>query len=129
VTGRRSAQAVVEFALTLPLLLLLLLGVVDAGRGVVAANSLSNAAREGARYLAVHLNEGTCVSPNCQVEVQTVLTETAQAVDSSQIQTDVSVMQGIANLTLSYPFQPVSPFISSVFGSPTLTASSHMHIR
>ena len=39
----------VEFALAMPILLMLLLGVQDAGRGVVAASILSNSVREGAR--------------------------------------------------------------------------------
>ena len=46
------AQAIVEFALSLPVLLLLILGVLDAGRGVVIAIMISNAAREGARFAA-----------------------------------------------------------------------------
>jgi Flp pilus assembly protein TadG len=42
-------QSVVEFALIVPLLLFLMLGVVDFGRGVGAYVALSHAAREGAR--------------------------------------------------------------------------------
>src|SRR5205807_2360564 len=47
------AQATVEFALAVPILLMLLLGVLDVGRGVLAAASLANAVREGARAGAV----------------------------------------------------------------------------
>lgn len=49
-----AGQAVVEFALTVPVLLLLLIGLVDMGRGFQAYTSLGNAVREAAREAAVH---------------------------------------------------------------------------
>jgi len=50
--GNPPAQALVEFALMLPLLLLLVLGVMDLGRMFYVKMILTNAAREGANYLA-----------------------------------------------------------------------------
>ena len=44
------AQSLVEFALTLPLLSLLLLGTVDLGRVFKLYVTITNASREGARY-------------------------------------------------------------------------------
>jgi len=52
--GSPSAQALVEFALVLPLLLLLVLGVMDFGRMFYTKMILTNAAREGANYLAYY---------------------------------------------------------------------------
>lgn len=46
---RVLGQSTVEFALTLPLLLLLTLGIIDFGRALNVAVIVSNAAREGAR--------------------------------------------------------------------------------
>jgi Flp pilus assembly protein TadG len=54
---RRKAsrgQTLVEFALIIPLFVLLLFGIVDFGRAVLASNSISNAAREGARTAIVN---------------------------------------------------------------------------
>ena len=50
-TGRRaqSSQALIEFALVSPVLLLLLFGIVDIGRAVFYYDTLNHAAREGAR--------------------------------------------------------------------------------
>jgi Flp pilus assembly protein TadG len=45
-------QALVEFAITLPILVLLVAGVVELGRGYTFAMATSNAARDGARYVA-----------------------------------------------------------------------------
>ena len=43
-----------EFALVLPILVLVLFGVLDLGRVFFATISLTNAAREGVRYLTLH---------------------------------------------------------------------------
>lgn len=45
--------AMVEFAILLPLLLLVIAGIVDLGRAFFTQVALSNAAREGARYAVV----------------------------------------------------------------------------
>jgi len=46
--------AAVEFALILPLLVLLIFGIVEFGRAYNVQISITNAAREGARVMAVH---------------------------------------------------------------------------
>ncbi len=46
------AQALVEMVIILPILLLLILGAMDFGRMFITKNVLTNAAREGANYLA-----------------------------------------------------------------------------
>lgn len=51
------AQALVEMALILPLLLLLILGAVDFGRLFMTKFILTNAAREGANYIAYYYDE------------------------------------------------------------------------
>jgi len=49
----RRGQALVEFALVLPLLMLLILGIVEFGRAWNAKQILTDAAREGARLSVV----------------------------------------------------------------------------
>jgi Flp pilus assembly protein TadG len=48
-----KGQELVEYALTLPILLLLILGIVEFGVAIFAYNTIANAAREGARVGAV----------------------------------------------------------------------------
>ena len=50
----QSAQALVEVAIVLPILLLLILGAMDFGRMFFTKIVLTNAAREGANYLAYY---------------------------------------------------------------------------
>jgi Flp pilus assembly protein TadG len=57
-------QTMVEFALILPILMLLLTGFFDLGRVVLANDALSHAAREAARYAIVH---GGSVMNRCPV--------------------------------------------------------------
>jgi hypothetical protein len=54
IARRIHGQALVEFALILPVLLLILFGTVDAGRLIFAYNAVSNAAREGGRTAIVN---------------------------------------------------------------------------
>lgn len=66
-----GAQALVEFALVLPILLLIITGVLDTARAVWQSNTLAYAAREGTRYAIVHGSGGdpqvgpcaVCVNP------------------------------------------------------------------
>ncbi len=51
---RRRGQALTEFALILPIFLLILFGVVDFGRAIYTYNALSNAAREAGRTAIVN---------------------------------------------------------------------------
>jgi len=62
----QDGQDLVEFAIVLPVLLLLILGIIEFGVLVLDYNTISNAAREGARYGIVHpltTDSGDCVSP------------------------------------------------------------------
>jgi TadE-like protein len=47
--GGQTSQALIEFALVSPVLLLLLFGIIDIGRAVFYYDTLNHAAREGAR--------------------------------------------------------------------------------
>ena len=49
---RTHGQALVEFAIALPILILLVAGVIELGRGYAMAVATSDAARDGARYAA-----------------------------------------------------------------------------
>ncbi len=50
--GRRG-QSLVEFAMVLPILLILIFGIIEFGMGLRSYISLTNATREGARFAAV----------------------------------------------------------------------------
>lgn len=51
--GNNRGNAVIEFALVLPILLLVLFGITEFGRMILTTNILNTASREGARLAAV----------------------------------------------------------------------------
>lgn len=58
--GRDSGQTLVEFALVLPLFLLVLFGIIVLGIGVFYQQQLTNAAREAARFASIHSASAAC---------------------------------------------------------------------
>ncbi len=62
---RRRGQALVEFALALPLFLLIVFGLIDTARFVYGHSTLSQAAREGARNGAVEAYWIGSSDPSC----------------------------------------------------------------
>jgi hypothetical protein len=56
-------QALAEFALVIPIFLVIFLAIFDLGRVVWANNALSNAAREAARFAIVHGGSKTTACP------------------------------------------------------------------
>jgi hypothetical protein len=57
---RTRGQALVEFALIAPLLFLTIGGIISLGIGVFYQQQLTNAAREAARYAAIHSETSQC---------------------------------------------------------------------
>lgn len=75
------AQALIEFALVLPVLVLMLAGIVDLGNGFQTYIALSNGAREGASYAAYPI-DGTTGGPiltNAQARCRSALPSNLQA--------------------------------------------------
>ena len=52
-TNSRRGQTLIEFAMILPILMMLIFGVIEFGRYLYLKNSVTNAAREGARKAVV----------------------------------------------------------------------------
>ncbi len=59
VIKKAKGQGIVEFALIIMLLLIIAFGVFDLGRAFHAIITITNASREGARYLTLHPDDST----------------------------------------------------------------------
>lgn len=66
-----SGQAVVEFALVAPILLLILCGIIDFGWAFSAQIATENCAREGARYASMYTKNAN-VADETESKVQSV---------------------------------------------------------
>lgn len=84
--GSPPAQALVEYALVLPFLLLLVLGVMDFGRMFYTKMILTNAAREGANYLAYSPED----ADNGYVDTFAAIYDEANSSNVEVVDTDVT---------------------------------------
>jgi hypothetical protein len=94
------AQALVEFALTLPIFLLVVTGIIDVARAVWQENTLAYAAREGTRYAIVHGSGGSPQVGPCSV----CLNPTTNGLDNvvNVVRTTAVGVYGI-DVTIDYP--------------------------
>jgi hypothetical protein len=58
---KRCGAALVEMAIVLPVFLMVVWGIIEFGRGMMVANMVTNAAREGARLAVIDGNTNTDV--------------------------------------------------------------------
>jgi TadE-like protein len=124
--GRGSrGQALVEFALTIPIFLLLMVALFDMGRGVFAYNTLTNAAREGARMAIVNQDKPTIIKW-AKSETQIVeLNDPSVSVNFYQMATDgnpdytdpcnLVAVGCLAVVSFEATYQPITPLIGNLF--------------
>jgi len=95
-----GAQSLVEFAIMLPLFLLLVTGIFDLARAVWQENSLAYAVREGTRYAIVHGSAGSPIVGPCSVCLNPVSNNLGNVVDAV-----TSNAIGVSNIdvTVDYP--------------------------
>jgi Flp pilus assembly protein TadG len=122
----------VEFALLLPLLLLLLFGIIDFGRALNAQITLTQAAREGARLEATLANTADVDSGTITAATGLNLSDSNITVTSACPASFTPGTNAVVKVTYSFSFiTPVGAiaglFGGGGFGSPiTLTATGVM---
>jgi Flp pilus assembly protein TadG len=107
--SERGAVAV-EFALVLPILMMILLGIVEFGLSYSAQLTITNAAREGARTMAIQNNAGSAVAS---------VIGAAPHLSSIIKPTDVSVTPAlcVAGQTVSVQIHYPYKFLTGFFGA------------
>lgn len=111
----RHGQSMVEFALAIPLLLLLILGLVDLARLMWAYETLGHAVREGTRYAIVHGSESA--QPADQAAIRQVVVQTVPALDPDGITVLVTWSPDNApgsqvTVEAHYTFHPATTFFA-----------------
>ncbi len=122
-------QALVEFALVVPLLLVLLVGTIDFGRAVFAYNSVSNAARSGARTAIVDQTAGD-VEAAARAEAVGLdpLTVTASYAHAGSACAPIKI-GCIATVQVQHQWVPATPILGGVIGPITITSTSQMPVE
>ena len=93
--ARSRGQALVEFALIFPLIVLILFGVMDLGRAIYAYNTIGNAARVGARVAAVN-----------QLETSLECNQSRPVEDANPLNAHWSIKTCAASSAVSLGLQP-----------------------
>ena len=128
-------MAVTEFALVLPLLLLVLFGIIEGGRIFSAWLEITNDAREGARYGVVRTGD-PATEPTLIADVKNFVTSKASGVidtDPSkfnvtvQIERSPGVMDVGLTVGVNYKLDIYMPFVQQLLPNPlNLSATSVM---
>jgi Flp pilus assembly protein TadG len=113
---------VVEFALVLPLLLLVLFGITEFGRAIATVEVLNAAAREGARIAAVTAPDQTLVTNR----VNQVLAAAAITPSSIIVVGPVGSPESTVQVTVQSDFQVLSASVLPFQGTITLQGVSVM---
>lgn len=142
---RGGGQGLVEFALVLPIFLLIVFGVIDAGRLIFTYNNVSSAARSAARVAIVNQStSGTSTCDTTSATAWSVGCAVSSGVGAAILPADVSVTYRnatdsaacapmsigcIAVVTVMGQWQPLTPIIGQIIGPITVSSQSKVPIE
>lgn len=119
--GQEKAAAMVEFAMILPLFLLICWGVIDFGRLFFTSNSLASAAREGGRVAAVLPDPVVGIAQVRARARQSFVPFGGDTLKDSQIEVDVSSPGTVVVTIRNYPAPVITPLASLIGVTKTMT--------
>ncbi len=132
IRGRGRGQSLVEFALVLPVLMLILLMALDLGRLFLGWINLTDAARAAANYAARNPTAWSSGNATLQAEYQALVANDVLPINCSfaspyptPVYSPDNRIGSTATVTLSCQFSLITPLISNILGSGlTITASN-----
>ena len=120
-----AGQGLVEFALTLPLLLLIVIGTLDLGRIFFAYMTITNASREGAFYATSYPpTDATNISniqARARAEADGVIIVPGQMTPTPSCPSGCAAGNAV-RVTVSYPFELIS---TQILGGGTITIQNY----
>jgi Flp pilus assembly protein TadG len=151
--GRAGGQSIVEFALVIPIIILLVVGFFEIGRAVFAYNTIANAARQAVRVAAVNqiasvtdCDESRPIEDpyephwsyrGCAIAAASTLGITTANVSisyspppSTTVTCSPTLHVGcIASVTVTYAYTISTPFVSRLIGSISMSQTSQMPVE
>jgi len=109
----KKGQSIIEFAVILPILLMVLFGITEFGRAIMVTNVLNTASREGARLAAV-----SSVSDSLSVRARVVEVLDAANIDAKAITIQFLLTEKSVEVTVTTDFEVLTggildPFIGT----------------
>jgi Flp pilus assembly protein TadG len=113
----RRGQALVEFALSIGVFMLLVLGTFDLSRAYLAYTVVSNSAREASRYALAHQGE-----PGWDTQAIQAGRNLAIGVNTDPAILNLAVTwnapTGYVDVTATYSFHSLTPLVGALLGDP-----------
>lgn len=104
---KEIGQELIEYAITLPIFLIIVLGIFDLGRAVFFYSAMQNAAREGARF--------GVVNPRDTVNVINRVKERSLGLVADDIGVSVAWTCELVTVDVEFEFNPITPFVGGLF--------------
>jgi Flp pilus assembly protein TadG len=146
-------QSLVEFALVIPIIILLIVGFFEIGRAVFAYNTISNAARQAVRVAIVNQLSGVTdcdasrpvedpFEPHWSLRGCAIAAGAALGITTSNVSVAYAPPPAttltcaptlhvgcIAAVTVTYDYVVSAPFVSSLIGPITMSQTSEMPVE
>lgn len=129
-------QSLVEFALVIPIFVLMLMGIFDLGRAVFAYNTANNAAREAARLAIVDqtlsdvqqkaIQHGVSLGLNTSNITVDYRSRTAPDTANSCATIDIGCL---ANVRIQYAYTAATPIIGNLVGTIHIVGESQFAVE
>jgi Flp pilus assembly protein TadG len=121
--GRRErGQDLVEYALVLPIMMLILMTILDLGRAVYYYSAIHNSAREGVRYGIIY--------PDDPAGIEAVVRTKAVALEPAALTVMITNPdEDTVQVTVTYQFTVVTPLVAPLIGSNEITLGSRAAMR
>jgi Flp pilus assembly protein TadG len=117
-----KGQELVEYALILPIFLLILMSILDLGRAVYYYSAIHNSAREGARY--------GIVFPNDLSGIEDVVRQKSVGLDPAELTVTTSLPdEDTIRVVVTFRFIAITPIAGALLGSNEVTLGSQATMR
>jgi Flp pilus assembly protein TadG len=130
ITSARHGQSLVEFALLLPIILLIAVVIFDLGRAVYYYSAIYNAAREGTRYGVVKPTDYAGMENATQTYAYGLNLTTSDIVaQAGTPQTVGGFTFPTVQVSITYSFTPATPLVSNLLPGGKITLRSRAVMR
>ena len=123
---RRSGQSLVEFALVLPVLMMILMGIIEFGRIWMSQNAVTNAAREGVRLGVLATADDSSVTSTANTYLSSAGLNTDEATITTANVGASGAPGSEVSVTVEYDFRVIVGDILGLDRTLTLSSTSVM---